>query len=732
MLKSSGLTAIHEAPSLWHKFTGAASAVRWSQSADPPVTPDKAPFYATALSSGAGTASGRARLALCLLWSDAARASYDPSRLAYYAEAFQAFPTDERVAFFIATLCHQGALTDSAIAMASYRSVLQPDWAQSIYWKQFSLPQRSVLFTLASLYAAAPHNVPLGGDPAEAIEIVESALEAAPDGHPNRRTYILFLGEAYRAAGRTDTVAESVYRWIFTHESGEMENCRYLARLYAKRTRSDGAACSVYVRMIGFATETGDTEEVSRWTVRLALAYVDSGRLDQTSIPMLTKAVALAPEDRTLEAALIFALARDYASVGIGTAAAAAFQEDETTVAKLEAAVLREAQLVPIFEAHGWTWGGVLRALALAYGRSGRSDDTARSLYARAVWAWPEDRAIWALHARTLAEARDYSDAAVPVYETAVHAPNCDDCVYVALGHAYIANRAWADEARRKDALVLWETLYRQNVQWPELVQALAQAYVGEERVNDIAMSLWEKQVAENPNEGTLRLRLAQELRARGDLHGALHYFQEAARLLPKEFTAQFETGYILKEHYSDYPNAIKHLQKAIRLPDGQMHLQAHFALGEALLARDRRDEAMVVFQKIVDEIDVHHTPTILHLARLNLKYEEEGVRQAERLYARAQALRPDDPETYRRLADLYHEQGQMDAEEQALEKYLTLSHPDPEKYRQLADLYIRKGDFARAEGALRRVISLGHGDKRLYTLLGEVILQARGTPAGV
>lgn len=729
MARKTGLTPLNETPSLWQRLSGRSAAVRWSRSAEPPVGAEKAGFYLAALESGSLPVEDRERIARCLLWCDAARASYAPTRVAWYEEAFRASPDDERSAFYIAALCQQGTIEDTEIAAAAYRSLLRPAWQDSRYWQRFTLPQpRTIRFALASLYASRPADP--AASTAEAIEAVETALEAVPDGHPDRRAYIRYLCQVYRAQGRTDETAESVYRWVFGREPGDTENCRYLAGIYIDQDRKDGPACAVYGRLAALADERGDTEEAGRWTVRQARAYIALGRMDEGTIRAYERAAAFDPQDRTLAAAHLCALAKEYGAVGIGSAAAATFQEDAATVARLEDALVQEAELLPAFTANGWDWGDVLRALALAYGRTGRTDDAARSVYARAIWVCPDDRGIWALHARTLAEANDHSEAALPVYEKAIYAPNCNDSVFVALGHTYIACKAWANEQHRHNALVLWETLFRQGVHWPALIDALARAYTGEERVNEIALALWEKQVEQEPENGYLRLRLAQEMRLRGDLHSAMRYFREAARLLPKDFDAQYETGLLLKDAYSDYPNAIKLLQRAIKLPRGQKHLDAHFALGESLLYRDRRDEAQVIFQKIVDEISPQHTQTLLYLARLNLKYEEQGARVAERLYEQARALNPDNPETYRRMADLYREKGQSDEEEQALEKYLTLSEPDAEKYRQLADLYIRKGDFLRAESALRQVIALGRGDKRLYTLLGEVILQARGATA--
>ncbi|MBC8102856.1 MAG: tetratricopeptide repeat protein [Cytophagales bacterium] len=727
MARGTGLTSRSEAPTFWQKTAGSALAAQWSRKDAPPVSADKGGFYAAALAVGTLDSEARRRVARCLVWCDAARAAFDPARLSWYEDAFRAFPDDERCAFFAVALCHQQALTDSNLAMAAYRSVLRPEWRDSRYWNGFALPRNALQIALAVLYAR--ESVPDSAT-AAMVESVVLALESAGESHPHRPDFVVFLGRVYQAQGRTDEAAETVYRWVLNHRTEDLENCRFLAALYLDRGRKDSNACAVYSRMAALAEENRDTGETGRWSLELARAYIEQGRMDEGVLTIYERASAFYPADPLIAAAHIATLSRQYAGIGIGTRSAALFSQDDTTLAKLEEAAAQEARWKPVFESNHWEWSQVLRALALAYGRQNRTDDTARALYARTIWACPEDPVIWALHARTLAEQKDHSEGALPVYEKAIHAPNCDDSVFVALGHAYISNHAEKDADRRHGALILWETLYRQGVHWPELVDALAHAYTGEERVNDIALSLWEKQIASSPKNGILRLKYAQEMRQRGDLHTALRYYKEAVKLLPRDFDALFETGQILKENYSDYPGSIKLLQKAVKLPKGQQHLEAHFSLAEALLFRDKRDEAKVLFQKIADEISPDHTPSLLHLARLNLKYEAEGVRQAEALYSQALTLNPENPETYRKMADLYHEKGQAEEEEHALEKYLMLSEPDAARYRQLADLYIRKGDFLRAESALRQVIALGQGDKRLYTLLGEVILQGRGSAA--
>jgi tetratricopeptide (TPR) repeat protein len=600
--------------------------------------------------------------------------------------------------------------------------VLLPTWNDSKYWKRFGLSKQNLRLEIASTYAESSPEVAS----AEVIETIEAALDSTGESYAGRPAFIRFLSRAYQAQGRTDEYAESAYRWVFNRFPEDLDNCRYLANLYRARDIPDGNSCVVYTHMATLADKAGDKQEANQWTLRLAKSYIDLGRSTMVICRFLSEPQSSQAMIKRLPPLTFMPWRISVRSWTVTRSPREGFQEEQEIIAKLEEAVAREAELRPAFEALSLEWAIVLRALALSYGHQNRSDASAKSLYARAIWTCPEDVAVWALHASALAEREDYSEAALAVYEKVIREPTCDDSILIALAHAYINVKAEKDKERRPAALLLWEGLYRRGKGWPELSAALSDAYMGEDRVNDTAVSLWEKQIVVTPRNGLLRLRLAQELRQRGDLHAAMLCYKEAAKLLPKDFDAQFETGLALKDHYADYAGAIKLLQKAVKLPKGKKHLQAHFSLAEALMFCDQRAESKAIFLKIVEQIEPAHTPSLLYLAKLNLRYEEEGVRVAEALYTQASALSPDNPEAYRGMADLYHEKGQSEEEEQALENYLRLSEPDAKRYRQLADLYIRKGDFIRAESALRQVIALGQGDKRLYILLGEVILQGR------
>ncbi|GAB4466715.1 MAG: hypothetical protein OHK0029_38260 [Armatimonadaceae bacterium] len=707
-MQGSSLKEIKSTISLSQKMMGALLADSWSRSENPPVGADKSHYYAAAL-RGSISGESRSRIARCLVWSDFAANQYCPSYADLYTESLHAYPNDERTIFFVAALCELNVIQQPEVRALAYQRLLQPEWDRSPYWNRFVLPQKKILIEAANLYASE-----LDVITPDRIEVVERALERAEDRVAVKAPYARYLATAFRNEGRTDETAELLYRYVFNHVPEDTENNGFLARLYRKREKKDGDACAVFARMAMHEDEQDNLPEANYWVLQLAQTYLALGRVDEGTLPAYQRAAAITPEDQDLRAALLCAVARRRERV-----------PSRETVTLLEEALEEERVLEPRFTERRWDWSLIVRALAHAYGTMSRTDDEAMEIFKRATDLCPEERELWTYYAKGLALRGDFSPDAQVIYERAMRYSSGDEAITVALARAYVKNKAQDGESRRA-AMRLWEGLYRQGIHWSDMVQALATAYAAEDTVNDIALSLWEKSIEDDKKNGVIRLRIAQEYRSRSEYERAGFYYREAAKLLPKDFTAQFEAACLLADHFNDYTTAIRLLQKAVKLPEGEAHLQAHFRLGEMLLGKEKRDQARVVFQKIVDDLDPNHTPSLLHLAKLSLKYEEEGVRQAETLYQQAREASPNEAETYRRMAELYHEKGQFAEEEQALEKYLELAEPDGDNYVKLADLYIRRQEFGRAETALRRAISLGKNEKRLYSLLGEVLAQGQ------
>jgi tetratricopeptide (TPR) repeat protein len=734
MPRVPNLTLVDELPGLSQKMMGGALATNWSRSDAPPLGADKVGYYAAAFNSGLLNGQARSRLARCILWCDCDLGRYNPHHLPAYRESAAAFPDDERSQFFMGALLYHKVVSDSELAAKVYPRILGTPWRVSKYWRVYEVPDKAVLMDLAKLFCEEPGNIEQ-----ERVAIVEMALakcEGESKHSPLRQAMSLYLGSAYRRLKRTDPVAEEVYRFLFNLHADDEENNTFLAEMLAARNAREANACAVYARQAAHLEMRGNKEEANQWIVNLARAYIALGRVDEGSRAILGRAAKVEPDDRDIAAAHLYVSALTYGKV------------DPAFVEVLEEAMVREEEMAARFAKQRWEWAVVVRALAVSYGAMARTDETSRNLYARAAKMNPGDRELLGYHARSLAMAKDYSEEALLIYEKSLGivssngeglpleqargraaSVTSDNVVGTALAQAYVDNNAFAG-TRRPQALALWETLYRQGKATEPMVEGLVQAYTGEDRINDVALSLWERVIENQPNNGELRLRLAQEWKQRNDMDMAARYYKAAAKLMPKNFTAQYECAMLLKESFSDFTGALRMLQKAVKLPEGRRHLEAHFALGDTLMARGKREEAREVFLRITQEIDANHTETLLLLAQLSLKYEEQSVKQAEALYVQAKTLSPEHPETYRRMADLYHEKGQHDQEQEALEKYLALSEPDAQKYKQLADLYIRRGDFLRAESALRQVIALGQDDKKLYTLLGEVILQGRNQAA--
>ena len=711
------LKEIKQPPTLRQRLTSGAAVARLLKTDPISLSVDAVGSYYGALSGKKTDASNlspenlQARTAQALLWADIKTRQFHSLCADWYLLAAAVFPDDERCAFYVGSLYYHGVIKATEAELAKALGMLmKPAWRDSIYWTRLDLPRNELLKRLTdSLNDEAIRITP------ERLPVLEAAFDSSTLTEEQRVTTARWLGVAYRASGRSDDRAEIIYRYLFVHVASDTENNEYLANLFAGRELDDANACAVYARMVSEADRAGDQAAKARWSVRLSRAYIAQNRLGAEAIIPLQTALTITPGDRLLEAALAYSVGRSELVL-----------LEPSLLKHLEAAIAFESEFVPYFTEHQWQWSVVPRALALAWGKIGRKDSLAGFIYARATELCPEEKVLWAYHADALAEAKDYSRKAITVYERANQLKQAGENVILALAHAYQANRSQDSNDRRK-ALVLWEDLYRQGKATADVAAALTEAYLHEERLSDTALELLQKmplQLGQVP--GPLLLRVAQEWRRRGELSTALRWYQETERAMPEHFLTLYEYGLLLKEQFSDFVGAVNVLARAIILPSGNYHLECHLALAESLLALDKRDDARRVFQIIIERIDSNHTPSLLHLARLNLKFEEQGMLRAEMLYERVTTVDPNNPEAYQSMIDLYRAQGNTKMEQWALEQYLKLGAPDAGRYRELADLYIRRGDYQKAESALRQIIALGGAERDVYTLLGDVIQQAR------
>nr|WP_309693528.1 hypothetical protein [Armatimonas sp.] len=702
---------IKQPPTLWQCLVGGAKAARHLKAANTPLTPDAVVHYYSAL-VGKAPQPTLARVAKALLWADMKTRQFHSRCASWYPLAAEAFPEDERCAFYVAALYHHGLITPSSAALEqSVGRLMKPDWRESIYWNKLDLPRHEILKRMTDCLDEEDIRIT-----PERLPILEAAFDSTTLTEEQRIRVARWLGVAYRASGRSDDRAEIIYRYLFIHVPEDKENNQYLANLFSGRDLDDANACAVYLRMFTEANKENKQEARAYWSLRLSRAYIAQNRLGVEAVLPLQVALALSPGDHLLEAALAYSIGRCDILI----------LRDSALLKHLEMAIAFESELVPHFAERQWQWSVVPRALALAWGQVGRRDSLASFIYGRATDLCPEEKILWFYYAVALLETGDYSRKALMIYEKAHYYKQADEGVLLALARAYHENRIHETPDRRK-ALALWEALYRKGTATDDILAALTEVYLSEERLSDTALELLQKYTHPGTSiPESLLLRVAQEWHLRGDLPMALRWYQEAEQAMPGHFVTLLEYGLLLKEKFSDFTGAVNILARAVILPGGTKHLEAHFGLAESLLGLEKREDARRIFQIIVEKIDPNHTQTLLHLARLNLKFEELGMLRAETFYERAASVEPDNPETYKNMIELYRAQGNSKMEQWALEQYLKLGEADPLRFRELADLYIRRGEFEKAEGALRQVISLGKADRDTYTLLGDVVQQMR------
>lgn len=704
------LKEIKQPPTLWQRLIGGFMANRLIRGENPPQTLEAINYYYSAL-LGRTPNLGQARIARALLIADLKARQIHSLCKDWYPLAAEAYPDDERCVFYVAALYYHGFLSASDEVMEKLLSrLMRSGWRESGYWIKLDLPRVELLKRVTD--ALADDEIYITP---ERLPVLEAAFDAPSLSEEQRITTARWLAVAYRAAGRSDERAEIIYRYLFLNAPSDDENSEYLANLFAGRELDDANACAVYARMVTITQKRNDLQAMAHWSLKLSRTYIAQNRLGAEAILPLQSALSVKPGDRLLEAALAYSVGRSDIVL-----------MEPSLLKHLETAIAFESEFVPHFVERQWQWSVVPRALALAWGRNGRRDSLALFIYARACELCPEEKNLWNHYALALLEAKDFSRKTITVYEKAYQANKDNKELALALAQAYQANRSHDGQDRRK-VLMLWEMLYREDSVTPEILTALTESYLREERLSDTALELLQK-MAQQGSEvpGPLLLRVAQEWKTRGDLGGALRWYQEAERAMPDHFQTLLEYGILLKEQFSDFPGAVNVLARAVILPAGGKHLEAHQALAESLLALDKREDARRIFQIIVERIDPNHTQALLHLARLNLKFEEKGMLRAETYYERAASTEPENPDTYKHMVELYRAQGNTKMEQWAMEQYLKLGTGDAQSHRELADLYIRRREWAKAESALRQVIALGGNDREIYALLGDVIQHTR------
>jgi tetratricopeptide (TPR) repeat protein len=701
-MASLGLTLLREKISVQQRLMK-GKAFKWASTTPPPLTVENLNTYSASLDGGL-PGDKRAVIARALLWGDLSLRVYRIERIADYQCAADANPDDEMCAFFVASLCDKAIIKDDETATRYFSRVIRPKWEKSIYWSKLGLSRRALIESLSEVFQS--EDVIPSADQAE---VLESALSLTSPRSPQFLPLLRCLATAYRSANRDDDDAIAVYSQAFIKIPKDHDNITCLGNIFKARRQFDIMAYTIYAHLARFAEDAKDIEAMKDWLLYQSYACMALERWNEVSLTLYLRVNALVSDNSEVQLYLAY------------TAAHCPKVTDAPQLIRIMSVLLEdEEKNAQIFHERNWDWNFLLNAVAQRWFEAKREDEKAIALYYRIVKLYPDEMELAKFLANILASRRIDTDESISIYEKAYKLDPKNAEVRSALAYLYVKNATHKISNNKKaDALKVWEETYQHGEKWPELVHAMLEAYENLDRVSETTLGIWEKITADQPDDSSIRLRLARAYGDRGQLIPAQRWYDEALAIAPDNYEVLSEYGMMLQRLGTGPLQAVAILRRASVTFEGAKNRDLLYALGEGLLQLNEREEAKGLFEQVLT-LCPDDAPAMLHLARLNLKYEITGLDRAESLYKKAREINPNNTEVYRQLAEVYQAVGDTNAQEQALLQYLSRS--DAEKYYQLAQLYMQRGEYREAEKALRQVITIGRADKKFYTLLGEVI----------
>ena len=233
------------------------------------------------------------------------------------------------------------------------------------------------------------------------------------------------------------------------------------------------------------------------------------------------------------------------------------------------------------------------------------------------------------------------------------------------------------------------------------------------------AEQLCEKILSLNPRHGeALHLRAVISC-MNGRPVEAVALFQRAIQAVPDQALYHYNLGNAYKD-LKRFDEAIACYQRALELkPDYREVLNN---LGIAFHEQGRYEEAAASYQRAIRADPEHAGCANVYCNLANALRKLELGKEAVLCYREALKLKPDFPEVYRYLGDMFAEQGKLDEAGRCYERALELRENDEAGWFGLADLYKKREQFGRAMACYQKVIDM-HPDRPVaYNNLGNVL----------
>jgi len=241
----------------------------------------------------------------------------------------------------------------------------------------------------------------------------------------------------------------------------------------------------------------------------------------------------------------------------------------------------------------------------------------------------------------------------------------------------------------------------------------LAERYIKEGRFSE-AIILYEQMVDLNPDEDSLRLRLAWAYRDSGRLNDAIRVFEV---LLEKELGRKVFTGFafdelvkIFKEE-KKYDRMILICERAVDAQPDDVSLL--FTLGDAYLLGGLPEKAIDVFKKI---IVMEPDASASHLGLGNAHIATGDYESAERAYEDAISIDPPDADVYyNRLGMTYLRTGEYARAGAAFDKAIERRADEPLYHCNRGDVWVMEGRLEDAAASYEKAAALNPESRGAY-----------------
>lgn len=182
----------------------------------------------------------------------------------------------------------------------------------------------------------------------------------------------------------------------------------------------------------------------------------------------------------------------------------------------------------------------------------------------------------------------------------------------------------------------------------------------------------------------------------RNNEDASAEYIQKAAEIDPenKWYTQEVAYMYLARK---DYPNAIKHFDKLLKLEP--TNIDWLYGAAQAQMEGGNLAKCMEAMNKIEAELGLNPE---LSLQKYSIYMDAGKKDEALNELTRAREVFPEDPTLIGTLVDYYYETNQPDEAANMLEKLVKADPTNGRAHLALADIYQREGDQAKMYESLR------------------------------